>query len=378
MRTRLNHRLFAAATATIVFAGSCATRLPVQHGLRLSSNGNVVVAASLMSSCECATIHNKSDRKIRLVAFHRQIQRGTPLEIEPGKNRQVAFDWAGSGDLDHYELFVRDVIAPAPGKPDENKEPERPVTDGIAAADRVEIVGEPLQVSCDDSPPGSACSPDGPLQLNAALRRSNSPDGSGHLQGTVAFASDGQALNLSANAANVSSLSEDSSGNLSSDAGKQRNRCSCVVLQAIQPVNLRAMLHGAEIGQVLLPAGQNVPFGLDSAGSRSTDYYTVQALPASGVVYNRYTGVGQTANSPGATSGSSDQKNLRIRDYVSVVGKFDLMNCTATGAETNVFVPERVNDEVKYKPFPLYCPFTLNMNKATPILADAKNGTAAK
>lgn len=327
----------------MIVVSSCGRRLETPRGI--VAHGEVYVIASVVPSCGCSSIASRlKSGEIEIVSRLAPAQRKLEtLILHPGAEPvRFGFDWAGPGDLDHYEIsaFKIEQMLDNKGKPIIGQD-GKPVAKHTAV-DRIQdyvFVSSPQEdVSCDTK----SCDLE-ILKMNQTLTQ--------------------QAVSQSVVEVHERGVSYTSGGTVIS-AAAAIGSCGCVLLHLLngeKPVVLEAKLFENVRGRLPLSKhNEDVVVAFDWAGNREGDVYTISAFSAPPANSTPTASEPPSATTPGP---------VPIRDYVSITGHLDHMVCTpeveTPNKQKRFIAKSKMEFDFDGHKHAITCPFgELNMVKA--------------
>jgi hypothetical protein len=307
----------------------CGPKDELFHGSAPSANGAWLDIASLMPSCGCMTVHNlATDAPIELVSSLHTTELGTH-RLNANQETRVGFDWGGPDNDDSYTLEAYRLEPDGRGGMARAKTPLTPIFDFVETSAITDV--DCKKMDC----------PFGTLAMDRVI---NSPTAGGQpvIRRTgVDYASDGQQIS----------------------AASSPNSCGCMLLSNISPdkqaVTLRSTFHASNEGSMEIawdPAAtrQAVALvGFDWAGTEEEDRYLLSAIGA---------------NDGTALKNDRSTRQLRVQDFVQIVGRMDQLECSAEGAVLRLPAPAGMpiapGETAPPTQIAVTCPFgSLSMNE---------------
>lgn len=297
---------------------SCGNRHRIYEGL--IKTREVYKLSSVMPACGCATIASTATAGsvVRVVARldGRDVGRMELNKTESGtqnKTKRFGFDWAGTGDTQHYEIAAYD----------EKGQVLLPIADYV-------YISPPVDISCGTPPldcPMAALGMTAAVTSESAVRAVE-----GNERGAI-YESNGTQITLAASLHDSSAEQanpSDTSPRSVTDTGRPAlgangsptgvvtppapdpvlthllGDCGCVLLRTGNaPGDIDITLSGTAVGHLRLDKGKDVAVAFDWAGPQPLDHYVLSV------------------------------RSGKIRDYVTIVGQLDKMACLKdhSGAE---------------------------------------------
>lgn len=295
------------AGATVVLIASialsaCGNHARVEHGVRISPDGNYIIATGREPSCGCMMMKNRGKKEQLIKASLFGVETGEQI-LQPDALLRVQFDWAGPENSDFYQIAVFDTV--------EGRQTKDLTKGSQDAWDKGHLsrIKDYLDISsaADIEVPCNETCEFGSLGMNRVYNAHLRQGGVETHEPGVHVRKNGHVIEAAAS------------------SSEQRAMCGCVLLRNISEhdVTLESTLHGIELGRMTIPKRQQRAIAFDDAGGRPNDVYTIAAVSVDAMAPTGGAGVaGQSSNGPGA---------LRIADYLRVIGQLDLMECVVTG-----------------------------------------------
>lgn len=267
----------------------CGPKETLFHGVAPSADATYFDLASLMPGCGCVTMRNIASMPVEMVGTHHVTEVGA-LVMTPGAETRFGFDWAGGANDDTYSVEAYPLEPDGKGGMRRGAKPLVPVTDYLLPT--WETQTDCKRMDC----------PFGAMGMNRMVHASTAG---------------GQAIDRRFGV-------DYTAGGSQIAAKSTANSCGCMVMSNISldkaAVTVRASLHSRSTGVMELPWEDGadrqplVLVGFDWAGAEEEDRYLLTAV-------DRAT------------------RQLRVQDFVHIVGQMDQLECSAEGAVLRLPAP---------------------------------------
>ncbi len=317
-----------ALTTMLLLAVAC-NRETIVSGLKEDGeSGDAFLVSALMPTCGCISFTNLNEKpstdidadsqeasgQIEIVAMLHGTEVGS-FVLEPGGEHREKFDWAGSENSDQYRITAYRWTGVRGAQ-------LKPIVDSVIDQS-VSVTTEALGIPCRES----TCV-FGSLGLGNAWNSEAGQEYANSIRGGVNFTNSNRTLSVRS----------------------ESQTCGCMLLRNVSKppriVHLQSTQNGRDVGYLDLEPDGEAAVGFDWGGDSDYDGYSITGALGPAVEDNP----GMQPTSPDdplpyvpttsrefdPRTAASSPKQIRISDYVVVVGRLDNMECNGDGASDSV------------------------------------------